>query len=170
MWLLSLILFSTMKKSFHLKNDSIVKIKVQVVYNKCSVLPDYLLHIYSCWPVERFLWMILFNNPREIAQMFPDNTKYFIEAFNDVVSTLYVLIQNKAKTPDYLRLRTNLLSDQPIVNITKKGRKKKRKMWKDGNWHCWIWYTNHHPVWGGLLLVMQTSILLMHCVRYNNNN
>lgn len=62
--------------------------------------------------------------------MFPDNTKYFIEAFNDAVSTLYVLIQNKSKTPDYLRLRTNLLSDQPLVNITKKGRKKKKKEMK----------------------------------------
>lgn len=68
-------------------------------------------------------YLIWFNKPREIAlldrQVFPDNTKYFIEAFNDAVSTPYVLIQNKAKTPDFLRFRTNLLSDQPLVNITK---------------------------------------------------
>lgn len=73
-------------------------------------------------------YLILFNNRREITlldrQMFPDNTKYFIEAFNDAVSTLYVLIQNKAKTPDCVRLATNLLSDHLLLK--KEERKKER--------------------------------------------
>lgn len=73
-------------------------------------------------------YLILFKNPRDKyqimllgRQMFPGNTKYFLEAFNDATSATYgyLLIDYKAKTPDYLRLRTNLLSDRPVVYIPK---------------------------------------------------
>lgn len=74
-------------------------------------------------------YLILFNNPRDKyqisvlgRQMFPGNTKYFLEAFNDATSAPYgyLLIDYKSKTPDYLRLRTNLLSDRQVVYIPKK--------------------------------------------------
>lgn len=74
-------------------------------------------------------YLTLFNNPRDKyqisvlgRQMFPGNTKYFLEAFNDATSTPYgyLLIDYKSKTPDYLRLRTNLLSDRQVVYIPKK--------------------------------------------------
>lgn len=74
-------------------------------------------------------YLVLFKNPRDkyqIAlmgrQMFPGNTKYFLEAFNDATSPSYgyLLLDYKAKTPDHLRLRTALLSDRPVVYIPKK--------------------------------------------------
>ena len=56
----------------------------------------------------------------QARQMFPGNT-FFLEAFNDATSSAYghLLIDYKAKTPDYLRLRTNLLSDQPDQHFQK---------------------------------------------------
>lgn len=74
-------------------------------------------------------YLALFKNPRDkyqitllARQMFPGNTKYFLEAFNDATSSAYgyLLIDYKAKTPDFLRLRTGLLSDQSVVYIPKK--------------------------------------------------
>lgn len=74
-------------------------------------------------------YLVLFNNPRDKyqmsllgRQMFPGNTKFFLEAFNNATGVPfgYLLIDYKAKTPDYLRLRTNLLSDQPVVYVPKK--------------------------------------------------
>lgn len=74
-------------------------------------------------------YLVLFKNPRDKyqitligRQMFPGNSKFFLEAFNDATSTTYgyLLIDYKAKTPDYLRLRTALLSDRPVVYISKK--------------------------------------------------
>lgn len=77
-------------------------------------------------------YLVLFKNPRDKCQiallgrqMFPGNTKYFLEAFNDATSPAYgyLLIDYKAKTPDHLRLRTALLSEQPAVYIPKKQRR-----------------------------------------------
>ncbi|MPV02350.1 hypothetical protein FVA96_24470 [Escherichia coli] len=74
-------------------------------------------------------YLILFKNPRDkyqitllARQMFPGNTKYFLEAFNDATqqSYGYLLIDYKALTPEHLRLRTALLSDQQVVYIPKK--------------------------------------------------
>lgn len=76
-------------------------------------------------------YLVLFKNPRDKyqitllgRQMFPGNTKYFLEAFNDATSSAYgyLLIDYKAETPDHLRLRTALLSDQMVVCIPKKHR------------------------------------------------
>lgn len=77
-------------------------------------------------------YLVLFNNPRDKyqisllgKQMFPGNSKYFLEAFNDATAPPYgyLLIDYKAKTPDYLRLRTNLLSDHQVVYIPKQLKK-----------------------------------------------
>ena len=44
--------------------------------------------------------------------MFPGQTKYFIESYNDATSKPfgYLLIDYKPETPDFLRLRTDILS------------------------------------------------------------
>lgn len=77
-------------------------------------------------------YLILFNNPRDKLQisllgrqMFPGNSKYFMEAFSDATGTSfgYLLIDYKAKTPDHFRLRTNLLSDRPVVYLPKKSKR-----------------------------------------------
>lgn len=77
-------------------------------------------------------YLVLFKNPRDkyqisllARQMFPGNTKYFLEAFSDATSAPfgYLLLDYKAKTPDYLRLRTNLLSPQQVVYIPRKQKK-----------------------------------------------
>ncbi len=84
-------------------------------------------------------YLVLFKNPRDKCQiallgrqMFPGNTKYFLEAFNDATSPAYgyLLIDYKAKTPDHLRLRTALLSEQPVVYIPKK-QKEVRNVFKN---------------------------------------
>lgn len=74
-------------------------------------------------------YLISFNNPRDkyqvtllAKQMFPGNSKYFLEAFNDATTSQYgyLLIDFKTKTPDYLRLRTALLGDHQIAYVPKK--------------------------------------------------
>ena len=69
-------------------------------------------------------FLVLSKNPRDKyqmtlidKQMFPGNTIFFLEAFNDATSKTYGyhLIDYKAKTPDYLRLRTALLSECTVV-------------------------------------------------------
>ena len=78
-------------------------------------------------------YLVLFKNPRDKyqvtllgKQMFPGNTKYFLEAFNDATSSAYgyLLIDYKAATPDQLRLRTGLLSKQQVVYMPKKKKSK----------------------------------------------
>ena len=61
-------------------------------------------------------YIIIFRNPRDPSQIsclarqiFPNNVKYFNEAFNDAVnSQLYgfLIVDLKQETPDILRLRT----------------------------------------------------------------
>ena len=76
-------------------------------------------------------YLVLFKNPRDkyqitllARQMFPGNTKYFLEAFNDATTPAYgyILLDYKARTPDHLRLRTSILSDHPVVYIPKRQR------------------------------------------------
>lgn len=78
-------------------------------------------------------YLFLFGNPRgkyQISllgrQMFPGNTKFFLEAFNDATGSPYgyLLIDYKAKTPDFLRLRTGLLSALQVVYLPKKYKSK----------------------------------------------
>lgn len=77
-------------------------------------------------------YLVLFNNPRDKyqisllgRQMFPGNSKYFLEAFNDAMASPfgYLLIDYKSKTPDHLRLRSNILSDCPVFYLPKKFKK-----------------------------------------------
>lgn len=74
-------------------------------------------------------YLVLFKNPRDRyqtsllgRQMFPGNSKYFLESFNDATSAAYgyLFIDYKAKTPDHLRLRSNLLAEKTVVYVPKK--------------------------------------------------
>ena len=71
-------------------------------------------------------YLVLFKNPRDkyqvmlmARQMFPRNSTFF--SFEDATSVPYgyLLIDYKARTPDHLRLRTDLLSDVPVVYVSK---------------------------------------------------
>ena len=73
-------------------------------------------------------YMVLFKNPRDTyqisllaKQMFPGNVRYFLQAFSDATSKAYgyLLIDFKAATPDCYRLRSEILSDRPVVYIPK---------------------------------------------------
>ena len=64
-------------------------------------------------------YLVLYKNVRDKSQivylgrqMFPGQTKYFIESYNDATSKPfgYLLIDYKPETPDFLRLRTDILS------------------------------------------------------------
>ncbi|KAM7406688.1 hypothetical protein PAMP_001045 [Pampus punctatissimus] len=73
-------------------------------------------------------YLVLFKNPRDkyqvmlmAKQMFPGKSKFFMECFENATSVPYgyLLIDYKARTPDDLRLRTDLLSDAPVVYVPK---------------------------------------------------
>lgn len=74
-------------------------------------------------------YMVIFKNSRDnyqisllARQMYPGNVQYFLQAFKDATSRPYgyLLIDFKAMTPDCFRLRTDILSDTPVVYIPKK--------------------------------------------------
>lgn len=74
-------------------------------------------------------YMVLFKNSRDTyqisllaRQMYPGNTQYFLQAFADATSKPYgyLLVDFKAMTPDCYRLRTEILSDSPVVYMPKK--------------------------------------------------
>ena len=65
-------------------------------------------------------YIVLFKNPRDslqvatlARQMYPGNSKFLIEAFNDATKLPYgyLLIDLKADTDERLRVRTHVLSD-----------------------------------------------------------
>ena len=69
-------------------------------------------------------YLVLFKNPRDSAQIahlgrqiFPDAIKYFKESFADATSLPYgyLLIDLRTTTPDLLRLRTDIFSDDRTV-------------------------------------------------------
>ena len=73
-------------------------------------------------------YLILFKNPRDNnqvgvlgRQMYPGDTKFFMECFQNAVKEPfgYLMIDYKAKTPEDFRLRTDLLSNRPVVYIKK---------------------------------------------------
>lgn len=74
-------------------------------------------------------YLLLFKNFRDAGQagilaqqMYPKNTKFFMESYEDATRTPfgYLLIDYKAKTPEQYRLRTALLSPHPVVYRQKK--------------------------------------------------
>lgn len=76
-------------------------------------------------------YMVLFKNPRDklqiatlARQMYPGNTKFFMEAFADATSKPfgYLIIDLQTNTPEAYRLRTGLFPpDWPVVYTMKKG-------------------------------------------------
>lgn len=75
-------------------------------------------------------YIVLFKNPRDqtqisviAKQMFPGNSEYMIEAFNDAVKREYgyLLIDLKPTTDNRLRLRTNILpGEEPQIAYVQK--------------------------------------------------
>lgn len=55
-------------------------------------------------------------------QMFPGKSHFFMDCFDNATSVPYgyLMIDFKAKTPDDFRLRTDLLSDLPVVYVPKR--------------------------------------------------
>ena len=72
-------------------------------------------------------YLVLFKNPRDrhqisvlARQMYPGNTKFLLEAYNDATKQAfgYLLLDLKPSTEDDLRVRTGILSrDPPVVYI-----------------------------------------------------
>jgi hypothetical protein len=69
-------------------------------------------------------YLILLKNPSDklqvctlAHQLYPQNSKYFMEAYNDATKTAfsYLLIDLTQSTPDKFRLRTNIFSKTPTV-------------------------------------------------------
>lgn len=74
-------------------------------------------------------YMILFKNPRDASQishlakqMYPGKTKYVQEAYADATSKPYgyLFIDLKQDTPEYGRLRTNILPGETQYVYLKK--------------------------------------------------
>lgn len=80
-------------------------------------------------------YMILFKNPRDklqintlARQMYPRNSNFFLEAFEDATKQpyCYLLVDLKAQTPEDYRLRTGLFQpDWPATYIMKKPKAKR---------------------------------------------
>ena len=74
-------------------------------------------------------YLIIFKNPRDnhqisilARQMYPGNTKFFLESFKHATDTPYgyLLVDYKAKTPDVYRLRSELFSAHQAVYVQKR--------------------------------------------------
>ena len=67
-------------------------------------------------------YMVLFKNPRDASQiqhlarqMYPHNPRFLVDVFNRVTSLKpfsYLFIDLKQETPEYLRLRANVLEEK----------------------------------------------------------
>ena len=74
-------------------------------------------------------YLVVFKNPRDRAQfsnlarqMYPNNSKYLEECYNDATKIPhgYLFIDLKQKTPDAIRIRTNIFpNEKTIVYIRK---------------------------------------------------
>jgi hypothetical protein len=74
-------------------------------------------------------YMAIFKNPRDRAQfsflsrqMFPRDTKFLNECFNDATSEphAYLFSDFKQNTPENLRVRTKILENNPVIYLKKK--------------------------------------------------
>jgi hypothetical protein len=69
-------------------------------------------------------YTIIFDNPRDRSQishlarqMFPHNSKFLVEAYNDVMRSQrgYLFLDNKNTTPEEIRIQTNITKQIRIV-------------------------------------------------------
>ena len=69
-------------------------------------------------------YTIIFDNPRDRSQirylarqMFPHNSKFLVEAYNDVIKCQrgYLFLDNKNTTPEEIRIQTNIIEPIRIV-------------------------------------------------------
>lgn len=107
-------------KGSHHKNLSIFFL-VQNIFDKNKEIRTITLNSH---------YIVMFKNPRDKSQivnvakqMFPGDTKYLVEAFNDATVNphTYLMLDFKQSTPDHLRVRTNILPHQTTtVYVSKK--------------------------------------------------
>ena len=104
----------TSTKGSHHLNCSVIYIS-QNLFNKGKENRNICLNTH---------YLVLFKNPRDFAQIlhlgrqiFPDAIKYFKESFADATSLPYdyLLIDLRTTTPEDLRLRTDIFSDDRTV-------------------------------------------------------
>lgn len=71
-------------------------------------------------------YIVLFKNPRDATQimtlarqMYPHNSNYMIEAFNDAVKRPYgyLLVDLKPNTDERIRIRTNIFPDEAPLTV-----------------------------------------------------
>ena len=69
-------------------------------------------------------YMVVFKNPRDVSQfmalahqMYPQRTKYFLEAYTAVTAQPhgYLVIDMKQETPDILRLRSHIFPGEKQI-------------------------------------------------------
>jgi hypothetical protein len=74
-------------------------------------------------------YMIVFKNPRDslgistlARQMYPNNTKYLLESFQDATKKPYgyLLLDLHQLTPENMRLRTNILPGEKQIVYVKR--------------------------------------------------
>ncbi len=103
----------------HHKNISVIML-TQNIFNKGKFSRTINLNSH---------YTILFNNPRDRTQirylareMYPENSKFLIEAFNDATKSAhgYIFIDNKQETNDKIRVQSNIIDEIRSVYVNKK--------------------------------------------------
>lgn len=103
----------------HHKNISVIML-TQNIFNKGKFTRTINLNSH---------YTILFNNHRDRTQirylareMYPDNSKFLIDAFNDATKSAhgYIFIDNKHETDNRLRVQSNVTNDIRTVYVNKK--------------------------------------------------
>ena len=78
-------------------------------------------------------YMIIFMSPRDktqisflVRQMFPANSKFLVDAFEDATSEPYgyLLVDLRPDTPEEYRVRTRIFPDENTVVYTPSGYKR----------------------------------------------
>ena len=100
-------------KGSHHKNISVVFV-LQNLFHRGRTMRDIHMNTH---------YMVLFKSPRDRAQVnhlarqiFPGETKYFMEAFNDATKDPfgYLIIDLKPATPENRRLKSKIFSSEPL--------------------------------------------------------
>ena len=104
------------------KNDFFTQIFVRGSHHwslSCCILVQSAFYEGLKTPRRNSHYLILFKNPVSILarQIFPQQVKYFMQAYKDATSQpyTYLLLDLKQTCPDKFRLRTNIFPDEPTI-------------------------------------------------------
>lgn len=117
-------------------NPEVARLFTQYIHHKSISVLFLIQNLYFQGKGTRTIslnasYLIIFKNPRDKhqisflgRQMYPGESKFFIEAYKDATGIPYgyLLIDYKTDTPEKFRLRTDLLSDCPVVYVQKRKR------------------------------------------------